>query len=186
LEQLRVQGLDAAQISDVIITHAHFDHYSALSRGQEGQYEPSFPQARHYLSKADWHPEQFEDLEERTLRLVEQKGLLDLNEGVVDIGDGLTIMPMPGETPGHQILCLTTENREIYFAGDLYHHSIEFEDAALNVYWASAAEMRMSKTTLMKRAADNDGVAYFTHIPGPYRATEQNGETIVWESIEKD
>jgi hypothetical protein len=34
---------------------------------------------------ADWQPEHFEALEERTLRLVEQKGMLILTAGVVDL-----------------------------------------------------------------------------------------------------
>ena len=34
LDQLRSAGIDAADVSDVVITHAHFDHLGALARDQ--------------------------------------------------------------------------------------------------------------------------------------------------------
>jgi len=99
LEQLSAHKIEAEQVSDVIITHAHSDHYAALSKEINGQHQLSFPNAQHYLNLADWQPEWFENLEKRTLRLVERKGMLKLTEGVVDLGDMMTIIPTPGETP---------------------------------------------------------------------------------------
>jgi glyoxylase-like metal-dependent hydrolase (beta-lactamase superfamily II) len=125
LEQLDAAGIEAAGISDVIITHAHFDHYNALTHQVEGRDLLAFPNARHYLSAHDWQPETFTELEERTLALVQQQGLLTQVEGVFDLGDGLTILPAPGETPGHQILLVQKGEFEAYFIGDLYHHYLE-------------------------------------------------------------
>ena len=186
LEQLKAKGIDSEEVSDVIITHAHPDHYSALSKSIEGSYIPAFPQARHYLSMADWNPEGFWALPERTLMLVKQHGLLNLIEGVVDLGDGMTILPMPGETPGHQILYLQTEEQNIYFAGDLYHHPIELTEASQNVKWAALDEMEASKAALMKRAAEVGGLVYFTHISGSYRVVEGSDRTMEWQSAESE
>lgn len=184
LEQLETSGIEASDISDVIITHAHFDHYGALGRVKNGRYEASFPQARHYLNKADWQPELFDELEERTLNVVARKGLLDLVEGELDIGDGLTILPLPGETEGHQILCLAGENGEFYFGDDLYHHALEMVDPSANVYWAAAPAMRRSKAALMERAARNNGKVYFTHIAGSFRVASIGEDAVAWERVE--
>jgi len=183
VEQLAAYRIDAELVSDVIITHAHTDHYGALSKEINGNYQLSFPNARHYLNVADWQPEKFDELEERTLRLVEQKGLLNLTEGVVDLGDGVTILPMPGESPGHQILLLEgdAEGQDIYFAGDLYHHQIEFADEALNVNWADLKQMRDSKTAFMNRIADKRGLVYFTHISGSYSVIRQKNGKMQWQ-----
>lgn len=183
LEQLSAHRIEAEQVSDVIITHAHTDHYGALCKAMKGHNQLSFPQAQHYLNVADWQPEKFEELEERTLRLVEQKGLLNLTEGVVDLGDGMTILPMPGETPGHQILHLGVdeEGQNIYFAGDLYHHQIEFVDEAKNVRWAALKEMQASKAAFMKNIASKGGLVYFTHITGSYCVVEQENSKLEWQ-----
>jgi glyoxylase-like metal-dependent hydrolase (beta-lactamase superfamily II) len=65
-----------------------------------------------------------------------------LQWALVYAGDGMTILPMPGETPGHQILHLVgdTEWQNINFAGDLYHHQIEFVDEARNVGWSVGSQ----------------------------------------------
>ena len=115
--------------------------------------------------------------------MVKQKGLLNLTEGVVDLGDGLTILPMPGETPGHQILHLAgdEERQNIYFAGDLYHHQIEFLDEAINVRWAALKEMQASKAAFMNKMASKGGFVYFTHITGSYRVVEKESSKMEWQ-----
>ena len=188
LEQLGAHRIEAEQVSDVIITHAHSDHYGALSTEIDGHFKLSFPEAQHYLNVADWQPEKFDELEERTLRLVEQKGLLNLTEGVVDLGDGMTILPMPGETPGHQILHIEGdgEGQDAYFVGDLYHHQIEFMDEALNVNWADLKQMRASKAALMIKIADKGGLVYFTHISGSFSVVRQKSGKMEWQETSRN
>ena len=181
LEQMKDSGINAESVSDVIITHAHFDHYGALCTAVDGRYKPAFPNARHYLNTADWHPKRFNEMDQSTLGLVEQHGLLELTKGKTDLGDGLTLLPMPGETAGHQILRLTTGKRDIYFAGDLYHHPLEFADTAFNVRWAARKSMGRSKLTMMKSIAGGDGLAHFTHISGVYGVVEQKDGVFAWQ-----
>jgi glyoxylase-like metal-dependent hydrolase (beta-lactamase superfamily II) len=101
-------------------------------------------------------------------------------EGNVSLGDGMSILPYPGETPGHQILHLEHEGQNYYFGGDLYHHPIEFADVTQHVRWASAAEMQASKATFMKRVAGNGGFAYFTHITGANQVIENKDGKPTW------
>jgi glyoxylase-like metal-dependent hydrolase (beta-lactamase superfamily II) len=185
IEQLSAHSIEAEQVSDVIITHTHTDHYGALCREVDGQNQLAFPKAQHYLSVADWQPEIFEKLEQRTLRLVAQKGLLNLTEGVVDLGDGLVILPMPGETPGHQILYIgdDEEGQNFYFAGDLYHHQIELSDETINPQWVDLKEMQASKAALKKRIANDGGIVYFTHIPGSFCVVEGELGQLVWQEL---
>jgi glyoxylase-like metal-dependent hydrolase (beta-lactamase superfamily II) len=185
LEQLSAQGIDAEQVSDVIITHAHSDHYGGLCVELNGHNQLSFPKALHYLNAADWKSENFGQLEQRTLRIVEQEGSLKLTEGEVDLGDGLVIIPMPGETPGHQILLFRDEegDQNFYFAGDLYHHQIELSDEKINPEWVDLNEMQLSKTALKRRIASDGGIVYFTHIPGSFRVVEGEIEQLVWEEL---
>lgn len=183
LEQLRARGIDPEQVSDVVITHAHTDHYGALSYELNGRYQLSFPQAQHYLHTADWQPEMFGDLEERTLRLVEAKGLLELTKGVLDIGNGLIIMPLPGESPGHQAVKVIdpVDGQIVYFAGDLYHHRVELSDEVLDPEWVDPMEMQTSKTGFMQRLADDGGIAYFSHLTGAFCVVEGESGQLKWQ-----
>ncbi len=181
LEQLAAAEIDAADVSDVIITHAHLDHFNGLTRLVDNRYVPTFPNARHYLGAGDWQPEHFGSLEEHTLKVVHHHGLLTLLDGPINLGEGLTILPAPGESPGHQILHLQTGGIEAYFVGDLYHHPLEFVEAAQNVHWAVPDVMRASKSVVIERAATSGACIFFAHIEGPYRV-ELMGHTARWRA----
>ena len=179
LEQLGAAKVNAEEINDVIITHAHFDHYNALTYQVNDRYLPAFPNARHYLSMSDWQPENFAELEKQTLAIVHQNGLLTLVEGALDLGDGLRILPAPGETPGHQILLVHTGGSESYFIGDLYHHPLEFSEPGRNVNWAETETMQASKEKFIERAANSGGLVFFSHMERPHRV-ERIGQEVHW------
>ena len=167
LDQLESAGIEPEKISDVIITHAHFDHINGLTQKLAGEFLPNFPNARHFLGIGDWQPKTFDNLEENTLRVVHELGLLQLVEKELALGDGLTIIPAPGESPGHQMLRVVQNELEAFFVGDLYHHPIEFSEENLNVYWADVEDMQKSKKNLIHRVANSKAMVYFAHIEGP-------------------
>ena len=177
-DQLLTLGIEADDITDLVITHPHVDHINGLSEFVDGQHLPLFPKARHYLGAADWQPETFGSLEQDTLMVIEACGLLELVSGKLELGDGLSIVPMPGETPGHQGLYLNDGEVEAYFTGDLYHHPLEFKED-INVVWAEPQTMRASKRAIAEQAARSGAKVYFSHIEGAYRA-EQTGTQLRW------
>ena len=182
LEQLGAAMVNAEEINDVIITHAHFDHFNGLTYQVNDRYRPAFPNARHYLNIGDWQPENFAELEKQTLAVVHQHGLLTLVEGVLDLGDGLKILPTPGETPGHQILLVQADGLEFYFIGDLYHHPLEFSEPERNVYWAEMESMQASKEKFIERAVNSGGLVYLSHMERPHRVERLDHE-VHWYEI---
>ncbi|MCH7663228.1 MAG: MBL fold metallo-hydrolase [Chloroflexi bacterium] len=181
LEQLAARHIQPEDISDVVITHAHFDHYNGLSLADGDGYRPAFPNARHYLGIGDYNPADFGGLETRTLKLVHDLGLLTLVEAPLELGAGITILPAPGESPGHQIVHVHVNIEHAYITGDLYHHPLEFADTGLNVYWTTP-EMPASKQELMRAAAGSGAKVYFSHISGPHTVRAE-GKKLVWERI---
>ena len=179
IEQLGQVKVNAEEITDVVITHAHFDHYNALTYQVNDNYLPAFPNARHYLGIGDWQPENFAELEKQTLAVVHQHGLLTLVEGVLDLGDGVWILPAPGESPGHQILYVQAGEIEAFFVGDLYHHSLEFSEPERNAYWVELEFMQASKENLIKRAAISGGLVYFSHLERPHKV-ERIDQEVRW------
>ena len=182
IDQLRAANINPADITDVVITHAHSDHYSGLTLQVEDHYLPAFPNARHFLGIGDWQPEKFTELEQHTLSVIHQCGLLTLVEGELDLGDGLRILPSPGETPGHQILAVQCDEKEDYFVGDLFHHPLEFSEPERNGYWADSEIMNTSKEDLIKRASISDGLVYFSHLERPYRV-EMIDQEVYWHEV---
>lgn len=180
LEQMAEQNISADRVTDVIITHTHWDHYNGLCTKIDGERVPAFPNARHYIHSADWNPDRFEELENQTLKIVEEHGLITFVDDQLEIAEGVTIIPMPGETPGHQIIEVILNDQYHYFCGDLFHDPIEFDDFSVNVPWAEPVSMLASKIATLDKAVSKDGTLYFTHIDGAFKVSKQ-GDTFTFE-----
>jgi len=175
-EQLRRHGIEPDTITDVIVTHAHFDHFGGLTLDAGDGWVPAFPGARHWLGRAEWQPESFDALGLRTLAVIERAGLLHLNDGDVDLGDGLSLVAAPGESPGHMLARAELAGDVVYLAGDLYHHALEFSDPDLDVVWVDVAAMHASKRALAVRAQRERARVYFSHIRGAHRVIRDGSE----------
>ena len=105
--------------------------------------------------------------------MVDDHGLVTLIDGQMELADGITIIPMPGETPGHQIVELLIDDQTHYFCGDLFHDPIEFDDFSINVPWAEPVSMLASKRAMLSKAAENRGLLYFSHIDGVFQVHQQ-------------
>ncbi len=51
---LQSVGLDAQQVTDLVITHLHFDHVGGMGYQKEGKMLPTFPNATLHLQRQHW------------------------------------------------------------------------------------------------------------------------------------
>ncbi|MFO7660967.1 MAG: MBL fold metallo-hydrolase [Chloroflexota bacterium] len=189
LTQLAATGVSIETITHVIITHLHFDHYGGLAIRTDKRNVPAFPNARHYISRADWEQPSFQRALRRknspdslTLGVIEAAGLIELVEGQKEIAPGMSILPAPGETPGHQLARVESEGQVLYCLGDLYHHIVEVEHPYWMAHWCDNESLISARSTLVAAALVDDALLMATHIPGLGRlAATENG--ISWESI---
>jgi glyoxylase-like metal-dependent hydrolase (beta-lactamase superfamily II) len=188
LEQLAQAGVAPEEITHLVITHLHFDHYSGVTRQEEdGRYIPAFPNAQVYIGHADWHRAERQltrpgSTESTTLAIIQQHGLLQLVEGELDLGEGVTILPAPGESPGHQIVRVQTGQSTLYILGDLYHHEVEVEQPTWIVNWADAATMTTSREALVPALLHEDAVLMASHIEG-YGRIHPIPSGLKWQSL---
>jgi glyoxylase-like metal-dependent hydrolase (beta-lactamase superfamily II) len=187
LPTLAEAGVHPEAISHVVITHIHHDHINGLTRQQDGHYTPCFPNARHYLGRADWEQAQAalqepESVESRTLGVLSRAGLLETVGGRHDLGGGVEVIPAPGESPGHQIVRVRSSERTLYCLGDLYHHPVEVEHQEWAAQWADADMIRASRQALVEAALDEQALLLATHIAGIGRL-ERAGPGVIWVAV---
>jgi glyoxylase-like metal-dependent hydrolase (beta-lactamase superfamily II) len=169
LTGLAAAGVDRQAIQQVIITHAHGDHFNALSEVQNGHLVATFPNARCYLGQADWANAQAalgnpDSLESRTFGLLHQQGQLELVTAQRDLGSGVQILPAPGESPGHQIVRIHNQGQTAYCIGDLYHLTAEVEAPELVVRWTNGASNHISRQVFNVAALNENALIIATHI----------------------
>ncbi|MEZ4868896.1 MAG: MBL fold metallo-hydrolase [Caldilineaceae bacterium] len=189
LTQMRTAGLDPVAVEHIIITHAHGDHFNALTIPQGNGYQPAFPNATVHLGRADWERPAMQQeradpnsLAAHTFGVLHQQRRLALTEGVQALGPNAQILSAPGETPGHQLLRVTSQGETLYCLGDLYHHPVEVEQPTWGVSWADAAANLSSRQQLVTAALRDDALLIATHITGMGRL-QTNDTGVTWIAV---
>jgi glyoxylase-like metal-dependent hydrolase (beta-lactamase superfamily II) len=187
LEQLAAIGVDPAGVDTVVLTHPHFDHYCGII---DNDGNVLFPQARHFLGRADWQLLQTvltgeTPPEYRAFEVVQRHGLLHPADGPYELGDGIRILSTPGETPGHQAVRVVLEGVMLYILGDLYHHEVEVEHPTWGVYWADAETIARSRAAITAAALTEDALFIAAHIAG-FGRMERAASGHVWVPAYED
>lgn len=181
-------GVAPEGVTDVIVTHAHDDHFVGALYEADGELRPRFPNARHLIGRADWdgnpRRERPDDELARRLGALDALGLLVPVAGEYAIGRGVTILPAPGESAGHQIVRVVSRGETFYALGDLFHHPSELAHLDWYAPWNDPAAMRDSRARFLVEAVPSGAVALFAHarFPGWGRVV-QNGAGYRWEEL---
>ena len=172
VEQLQAQGIHSEDITHLVITHAHFDHYTGTTMKRNESHIPRFPNARVFLGRADWDWSETQNalrdpdsLDSHTFGVLQNLGMLELVDGDLDLTPEVRILAAPGESPGHQIVRLHSQGQTLYCLGDLFHHPVEVEQSAWMVKWADAYANFTSRQRLIKAALEENALLVPAHMP---------------------
>jgi glyoxylase-like metal-dependent hydrolase (beta-lactamase superfamily II) len=188
IAQLQEKGIHPGDITHLIITHAHFDHYSGVTTQHDGHYVPAFLNARCFLGKADWENSETQQAlqdpdseDSHTLGVLHRLGLLELVEGERELLPGVRIIAAPGESPGHQIVRVHSEGQTLYCLGDLYHHAVEVEQPAWMAQWANPDTTVASRHALAEAALAENALLVAAHMP--VGRLERTGSGVKWVDV---
>lgn len=162
----------------MILTHLHADHVGWNTRQVNGEWVPTFPNARYLTSRAErefWATYDMEEAREQMFRdsviPVEQAGLLstvDVPHKGAEISPGLRLIPTPGHTPGHVAVELTSQEETALISGDCVHHPVQLAHPVIGA--CVDIDPRQSEATrreLLDSLADTDTLLLGTHFAPP-------------------
>jgi glyoxylase-like metal-dependent hydrolase (beta-lactamase superfamily II) len=149
LEDFARAGFDREKVDVVLCTHLHFDHVGWNTMKVDGQWVPTFPNARylfnrveydHWLAASGGDPDDtFEKIQNLTfidsVRPVVAAGLVDLVDERHRVCEEVWFEPTPGHSPGHVCVRLASKGEEAFITGDMVHHPFQFANAE----WSMAA-----------------------------------------------
>ena len=153
-EQLATLNVDPASIKYVAVSHYHFDHIGQLA---------DFPGATLLVGKNDWQavttdpatygadPKPFEPWIKGGSKVEAVANDKDV------FGDGsVTMLRLPGHTPGHNGLLVRLKKKPVLLTGDLAHFSENYKSNGVPTFNYDRAET-LASLDRFKKLADNLG-----------------------------
>ncbi len=124
---LREHKLAAEDITDVILTHLHFDHAGGSTKYNE-DHEPvlSFPNAVYHVQKKHWDWGQNPSERDKASFMpqnydpIKAKGQLNFFDGDSIFDDHITLLTVNGHTPAMQLVKIKDDNNTLLFTADLF------------------------------------------------------------------
>jgi glyoxylase-like metal-dependent hydrolase (beta-lactamase superfamily II) len=164
MEELDAEGVAPSDVDAVVITHIHDDHLGGTV-GTDGK--PAFPDARYLIHAADlaWQRDlAAKDEDDRKywdtlLQPLVDAGLLDEVDDGVELAPGVKAEHLPGHTPGHQVVRVSSEERRLIITGDAFTHPMQLAHPD----WANAldedpAAAEASRRELLAGSAADPGL----------------------------
>jgi len=167
-------GLSAEDITDVIITHMHFDHVGGALVRDGDKIVPTFPNAKYWSCKEhyDWalNPNEREKasfLKENIVPLMEH-GVLNFipKEEGYQIFDNINIHFSYGHTEAMMIPHITMPNgNKLIYCADLMPSSFHIRKPYVMAYDIRPLETLKEREKLYKTAIQDDYYLFFEHDP---------------------
>jgi glyoxylase-like metal-dependent hydrolase (beta-lactamase superfamily II) len=165
LDSLRALGLSAADITDVVFTHLHFDHVGWAT--QQG--EIVFPNATYRAHAADWaHFVEGPDARPGAVRKLSPiADRLELFTVDSTVAPGLDTRHTPGHTPGSTVFVVSSAGERALLLGDVAHSIVELTEPEWEaVFDVDPAAAKAARAALSDELTDSPDLLTAAHFPG--------------------
>lgn len=163
-------GLKDTDITDVIMTHLHFDHAGGVVTGLGDRDTLTFPRAIYWIQKTEWEmAKDPDDLNraaynfEHQLSLLEHIGKVHLIEGNVEICSGVRTILTGGHSVGSQIIEVDADGGLHIYAGDIIPTKQHLHLAVTSAYDVSRADTFKAKRYIYDKLRSNNGYLLLDH-----------------------
>jgi len=180
-------------VTDVLITHLHFDHVGGISRfTNDNQLEPNYPDATHYVSYENYDNAQRPNVREKASYLKENIDAFGLVKTVYthaeqEIWPGITVHQCDGHTRGLQWVKITDGGVTVAFPTDVCPTAAHMPPAYALGYDMCAQTSMEDKQEFLRMAVEDKWIVVFEHDPEIAAATlkmDDRGRAQIAEKID--
>ena len=186
---LAALGLGVEDVTDVVLTHLHFDHAGGATALRGGVPVPRLPRAHYYVQRRNWENAQRPNPRERASYIPEnfvplmEAGVLRLWEGPQAPWPGIELFTAEGHTRGQQLVRVSAAEGTLYFVADLIPTAAHVRIPFVMGYDIAAGETMDEKRSLLARAAAEGAWVCLEHDPTIALARPRaEGDDFAWSA----
>lgn len=164
LGSLQQLGVEPGDVTDVLLTHLHYDHVGWTTSG--GQIV--FPNATYRVHAADWayfvtSPEAVPGAVRKLSPLADQLELFDAER---TLAPGIDARPAAGHTPGSTVYVVSSGGERALLLGDVAHSVVELAEPDWEaVYDVDKQAAKAVRNAIAEETVDTDAYVVPAHFP---------------------
>lgn len=175
LDDLIAAGVPAQSIDTVLCTHLHVDHVGWNTTLVNGQWVPTFTNARYLFGRTEYDhwAARSPDGENKavfadSIQPIVTAGLADLITADHRVCDEISLIPTPGHSPGHMSVLISSDGAQALLTGDVAHSPCQMA----HLDWSSTVDSDpiqavATRKMLFSRFADTPTLVFGGHFdPG--------------------
>lgn len=181
LYSLKLKGIEPEDITDVILTHFHFDHVGGSIIYEDGKPVPSFPNARYHIQKEHFEYAQNSSdkdrgsfIKNRFIPLAEE-GVLNATKDL-QFDDEIEFIKVDGHTISQQLVKLSDSSQTYLYAADLVPLYSHIPIVYLMGYDIQPLKTVEEKKKYLSLAVEEEWKLIFGHDPKVAMAKVQKTE----------
>ena len=181
---LHQAGVDFGDITDVLLTHLHFDHCGGAIQWNQSKdaFVPTFPKATYWSHAEHWHHALHPNRREKPSFLkenivpVQESGQLKFIGDDLKLSDNVSLLLANGHTEKMMCPMIKIGDRTIVYMADMIPSSAHVPINFLMSYDIRPLQVMDEKERFLKEAADNNYILFFEHDLNVECATVEHTE----------
>jgi glyoxylase-like metal-dependent hydrolase (beta-lactamase superfamily II) len=191
-EALARTGVRPEDVTDVLLTHLHFDHAGGtVRRAEDGRLALSFPRATYHVQRRNWqwaHAPSERDagsFRAEDFELLQHSNQLHLVEGEAELFPDVELVVSEGHTVGQQLPRFHGEGTHLTYCGDVVPTHAHLRPSWVMGYDLFPVTTVEEKKVLLAEALEDDGILFFEHDAemAACRLVERDGEIVFREAV---
>jgi glyoxylase-like metal-dependent hydrolase (beta-lactamase superfamily II) len=171
VDLVREQGFEPEQVTDVVLSHLHFDHCGGCTcKDSEENLKIAFPKAKHWAGASQWNnylnPNGLEKDSFRSMDMmpVKESGLLQLVTEDFKLYPGFTVGLYEGHTTGQLAVSFDSEQGQtVLFAGDVIPTKAHWPNEWISAYDTHPLQSLEAKIKIKKEIENKNTCIVFYH-----------------------
>ncbi len=164
-------GIKPDEITDVILTHLHFDHIGGAVVFENGKPIPAFPNATYHVQQGQYNwalnpsdRDKASYFKERYVTLAEE-GILKLYNGNFQFDENINLVVVNGHTPAQQLVKVSDSSNTIFYCADLIPLASHISPPYIMGYDLNPLQTLKEKQEILPQAVEENWHLFFEHDP---------------------